>query len=62
MLQMLTCVQPKRQKIIGLGKKSNLEDDVTLDSLQLKNPHSFMMVMADAIPVTMFTHGSGRMC
>ncbi|EKX46899.1 hypothetical protein GUITHDRAFT_107254 [Guillardia theta CCMP2712] len=44
MLQMLTCVQPKRQKIIGLGKKSNLEDDVTLESLQLKNPHSFMMV------------------
>jgi len=43
-LQEMTHVQPKRQKLIGLGKKPNPDDNVTLDSLHLKRPHSFMMV------------------
>ena len=41
----LTEVQPKRQKIIGLGRKPNPEDEQTLASLQLKGSgHTFMMV------------------
>jgi ubiquitin-like domain-containing CTD phosphatase 1 len=40
----LTEVQPKRQKLIGLGKKPNPEDDLSLASLNLKKDHSFMMV------------------
>jgi len=43
-LQEMTNVQPKRQKLIGLGKKPNPDDEITLDSLKLKQPHSFMMV------------------
>uniref|UniRef100_A0A6U2C421 protein-serine/threonine phosphatase n=1 Tax=Hemiselmis andersenii TaxID=464988 RepID=A0A6U2C421_HEMAN len=43
-LQELTEVQVKRQKLIGLGKKANPPDDATLDSLQLKSSHAFMMV------------------
>lgn len=43
-LQEMTNVQPKRQKLIGLGKKPNPGDDIPLGSLHLKNPHSFMMV------------------
>lgn len=44
-LQEMTNVQPKRQKLIGLGKKPNPGDDIPLGSLHLKNPHSFMMVL-----------------
>lgn len=45
MLEKLTEVQPKRQKLIGLGKKANPEDDASLSSLNLKKGcHSFMMV------------------
>jgi len=43
-LEALTEVQPKRQKLIGLGKKPNPPDDTTLDSLNLKSTHAFMMV------------------
>lgn len=43
-LENLTEVQPKRQKLIGLGKKPNPPDDAPLESLQLKNPQTFMMV------------------
>lgn len=45
-LQEQTRVPQKRQKLIGLGKKPNPDDSVALDDLQLKNPHSFMMVGA----------------
>jgi hypothetical protein len=43
-LEELTDVQSKRQKIIGLGKKPNPSDELILQDLSLKNPHSFMMV------------------
>ena len=44
MLAELTEVQPKRQKLIGLGKKPNPDDSALLVSLNLKKEQSFMMV------------------
>jgi hypothetical protein len=46
MLQEHTRVPSKRQKLVGLGKRANPDDSLLLDNLQLKNPHSFMMIGA----------------
>jgi hypothetical protein len=44
MLADLTEVQPKRQKLIGLGKKPNPDDDLQLSAIDLKKAHTFLMV------------------
>jgi hypothetical protein len=44
MLAGLTEVQPKRQKLIGLGKKPNPDDDLQLSAIDLKKGHTFVMV------------------